>query len=453
MRVPRGSASSVLSLSAGAFVAIALSAAWLPINGAVEARGERQQRALHLTLLGLAADALAQSPALHPAHPGPELDAAMAELRARLGVEDLALLADHAVLSYEVGTDAAALGPPSCDGSRPAWTCADVPGTGLQLAIAAHEPANASEDRRRTIALLVALGAVVSLLVIVGIRWLLSPIERVASGARRIAAGERGVRVDPHAIEEIDQLAHAVNRLAEAVEHREDEINGRIEVVTQLTSMVAHEVRNPLQSIALLAGFARTEADPALRAEVIGQIEAEINVLEGVVKKFLRSSGPVQIVRSPTDMVVVLNQAVRIAEPPAQQRRVSLFVQAPGRLHAEVDGSLIRRAIENLLLNAIEYAGQEPPGQVAVTLDARGGRLRLIVEDDGPGVPSELQSRIFEPYFSNSPGGTGLGLALCRQVMVAHGGGIQVERSPLGGARFTASLPLQPAPPAGEPRG
>jgi signal transduction histidine kinase len=106
--------------------------------------------------------------------------------------------------------------------------------------------------------------------------------------------------------------------------------------------------------------------------------------------------------------------------------------------------------MENLLFNAIEFAGQAPPGQVTATLWSTGGVVQLSVDDDGPGIEPADADRIFQPYFSSRPGGTGLGLALCRQVFEAHGGQIRVEGSPMGGARFLASFPLS-SPPEGEP--
>ena len=96
------------------------------------------------------------------------------------------------------------------------------------------------------------------------------------------------------------------------------------------------------------------------------------------------------------------------------------------------------------MLNAIEHAARDGGGQVTVAL-VPGRRLaRLFVDDDGPGVPLEDRERIFQAYYSAKPGGTGLGLALVKQVIVAHGGTIACLESPIGGARFEATLPLQP---------
>ncbi len=296
--------------------------------------------------------------------------------------------------------------------------------------------------RRRTTSLLLGLSSVAGLVVIFGVRWLLSPVREISDYAAKVASGARGMRVNPRGPEEIAQLARAVNALASSFEAREDDIQGRMAVVKQLSSMVAHEVRNPLQSLSLLSSLARTEPDRDTQEKLLFKIEDEIHVLEGVVQRFLRGSGPLQVSREPVDVVELVKRAAALADPTARARKVSLLVQAPGRLSATLDGSLIRRAMENLLLNAIEFSGRSSGGQVTVSVFPRGKQVMLIVDDDGPGVPPHLRERIFQPYYSSKPGGTGLGLALVKQVVDAHGGTLRCEDSPLRGARFTATLPL-----------
>jgi len=289
-----------------------------------------------------------------------------------------------------------------------------------------------------------ALGVGVGFIVAGGTRWLLSPVEAVSSAAARIASGGRGVRVEPRGPDEIAELARAVNALASSIEAREDEIGGRLEVVTQLSSMVAHEVRNPLQSLSLLCALARTEEDVEHRTALLQKIENEIHVLEGVVQRFLRNSGPLQISTAPVDIVKLVRRAAEVAEPEARSKGVQPLVQVPGRLPGNVDGSLVRRAIENLMLNAIEHAATEGGGHVTAALVPGARAARLYVDDDGPGVAPEDRERIFQAYYSSKAGGTGLGLALVKQVIVAHGGTIACVDSPIGGARFEATLPLQP---------
>ena len=329
------------------------------------------------------------------------------------------------------------------DGNALSAACMALPDGAILLALAGAEyREQVSAARQRTLGLVLGLGSLVGLVVILGMRSLLSPIQKVSDAANRIASGERDVRVEPRGPEEIADLARAINALASAMDSREDEIRTRMVAVNELSSIVAHEVRNPLHSLSLLCELARTEPNPQKRASLIGKIETEIQSLEGVVQRFLRNSGPLRISRQDVDVVEAMKRAAAVAEPTARAKKVRLMVQAPGRLIAYIDGSLVRRSIENLLLNAIEFAAIDPPGHVTANVLTRGGQIVIVVDDDGPGVPPEARERVFQPYHSSKSGGTGLGLALVHKVVLAHGGTIRCEDSPLGGARFVATIPL-----------
>lgn len=370
-------------------------------------------------------------------------------LRAWSGAEEQALglagLAACAARAGQPGSTGTFNGP---DGRAWRATCSPVLGPqGEQLgsAVSLAEPTWLEEQEERgarTRALIVFMGSLVGLGVIFGVRFILSPLREAAEAAERMAAGERGVRVPAPGDPELARVAHALNDLGSALEAREDEIRSRLATMGQLSSMVAHEVRNPLQSLSLLATLARTERDPAEREALLGSIESEIQVLEGVVQRFLRSSGPLQISKVSSDLVEVVNRALGVATPQARAKQVRLEVQAPTRLPMSIDPSLVRRAMENLLLNAVEFSGQEPPGLVKVEIARKGREAVIIVDDNGPGVPPEERDRVFKPYYSSKAGGTGLGLALVKQVFQAHGGAVRCEDSPLRGARFVATLPI-----------
>lgn len=465
-RFPQGSASSVISLAAGAIAASAVAFAWLPLL-TESAQRELANEARQLHTLARIAKAEVER---HPDDPAAQ-DSALDAFRSVAGVDSLWLVDSTGTIQRTVPetarpvadvtqqvamlcqrdsadpgaslndtlsfmTDAAAL--------RAACISLGEPEDNQKLVVLARTGAWAplSDSRRRATALLFGLGAVVALIVIGGIRWLLAPVQEISQAARAIAQGSRSVRVAPRGPEEIAQLARAVNALASSVETREDEIRGRLEVVNEISSMVAHEVRNPLQSLELLTTLARTEPDAATREKLLSTMEQEIRGLEGVVQRVLRSSGPLRIAPAPADLVAIVHRAATMSEPEARRRGVALLVQAPGKLQGKVDGSLVRRAFENLLHNAIEFAAENPPGQVTASLTRHGEGVRMVVDDDGPGVPQAEIGRIFQPYYSSKSGGTGLGLALCKQVFEAHGGSIRYAESPLGGARFIADLPL-----------
>ena len=469
----RASATTLLSLAAGAIAAAAVGAAWVPLTREA-ARREEAVLGDELSVIAALARLQLRPALIDDLNPG-ALQAQIELVREAAGVEYLAVVSIDDGATVASAGDSARRGAPTAlvgdcqalllspsgvQGSGVARiggtlggprllqaACTslpgELPGGHALVVVSTGDYSDAlSASRLRATLLFLGLGLVVGLVVVAATRWLLSPVRVVAQAAGRIARGERGVKVSVRGPEEIAQLWRAVNTLASTFEDREDDIRARLDVVNQLSSMVAHEVRNPLQSLSLLCTLARTEPDEAARNSLLEKIESEIHVLEAVVQRFLRSSGPLQISRSPADLVEVLSMAAEVARADALKRDVTLMLQAPGRLAGRFDGSLVRRALENLILNAIEFAGREPPGQVTVAILPRPGSAVLIVEDDGPGVAPADRSRIFQAYYSSKAGGTGLGLALVKQVFDAHGGSIACETSPLGGARFVATLPL-----------
>jgi len=125
----------------------------------------------------------------------------------------------------------------------------------------------------------------------------------------------------------------------------------------------------------------------------------------------------------------------------AGARRIRWRVEAEPGSVAEADERLLSRALSNLVGNAVEALGSSG-GEIALTSVLAGDRLRVTVEDDGPGVSPEVQARLFEPYFSARSGGTGLGLAIVKKIVEEHGGTISAENRPEGGFRVTLDLPL-----------
>jgi signal transduction histidine kinase len=297
------------------------------------------------------------------------------------------------------------------------------------------------EREKTTRLLFVTLGALAGLVVMFGVLLITHPIQEIATATRRIATGERGVRLEPTGPDEIAQVADAVNALAQSIEIREDEIQARLNVVNQVVGLVAHEVRNPLQSLSFLISVAKRETD-AVRLESLHQkLLDEVHGLEGVVQRLLRDSGPLQISRSLLDIAPIVEQALGIARLQARAANIDVRAHIEGSPRGSVDGSLLRRALENLTLNAVEWARR--PGVVEVRASQVGDELVLLVDDDGPGVAPEQRDEVFRPYYTSKSGGTGLGLHLVRRVFEAHGGGIVCEASPLGGARFRGILSLR----------
>jgi signal transduction histidine kinase len=231
---------------------------------------------------------------------------------------------------------------------------------------------------------------------------------------------------------------------ARAMEAREDAITARIEVVQQMARLVAHEIRNPLQSLELLTSLIANEESLEERRSLARAIQAEIRALDNVGDRVLREgagSGALRLHRSLTSLVPIVDQVIAIQRVKASKRGVQL-VKGHVSSHAVfVDESLMERSLENLVINALQ-AVEDRLGMVQISVVHQADQLSIQVEDNGPGVAPELGESLFNVDVTTKSGGTGLGLALVKGVIEAHGGTIAHTQSSLGGARFIAKIPI-----------
>jgi two-component system sensor histidine kinase PilS (NtrC family) len=225
----------------------------------------------------------------------------------------------------------------------------------------------------------------------------------------------------------------------------------RLEAVAELAASLAHEIKNPLASIrSAVEQLTRPNAGLAIQDRSLLQrlVLTESDRLSRLLSEFLEFSALRRGPAAQVDLAAVVRDAVALVRQQADGVSVGCAgLDQPRVIPGDVD--LLHRAVFNLVLNAVQFAGKG--GQVSVELgpvadsEAPGleGRdpLRLVVSDSGPGVEPESISRIFDPFFTTRPGGTGLGLALVHRAVVAHEGAVFVDRAPSGGAEFSIVLP------------
>ena len=229
----------------------------------------------------------------------------------------------------------------------------------------------------------------------------------------------------------------------------------RLSSLGQLAAGMAHEIRNPLAGIAMTAQVLksrlgeRPDADPYLE-----RIQAEIQRLERIVRSLLEFSRPARPRLAPLDVAASARRVLEDLAGQAAAAGIELVppdAAAPGA--ALADGDQIHQVLLNLVQNALQAC--QPGDRIGIDLEraaAVGGadRLQVRVWDSGPGVLEAARSRLFEPFFTTKAEGTGLGLAVCRQILEEHGGRIQYRPRPAGGAEFCLQLSPIPDPPRSE---
>jgi signal transduction histidine kinase len=261
-------------------------------------------------------------------------------------------------------------------------------------------------------------------------RYASAPVEELADWVGRVERGEPLPRAHHGGAPEFTALRDAVRQLAEALDRvRRQEIErARLTAFRETARSVAHEMRGPLSAARLALRQLPASADAL---DVLRDETARLERMAAEFAEFGRlSQGP----EADVDLAELVERVA--AGAAADGCPVTRSVE-PGltvRGHYEP----LRRAVENLVRNAVAYADA---GGVAVTARRAAGGIELAVRDHGPGVPDDLKDRIFEPYVTTRRDGTGLGLALVRQTVRAHGGSVAVSDPPGGGAQFTITLP------------
>lgn len=300
-----------------------------------------------------------------------------------------------------------------------------------------------------SIGLVLGFGAWVSR----GVAW---PVRRVAEAAGLVAAGDLHVRLPPAGTAEVGALVGAFNTMTRSLELGRDELIAQNELLRaserqkqDLISMVSHEVRTPLSSVlgftALLLEREFTPEEQRRYLEIIDAQARRLAALAGdfLDVKLLEGRG-FTLVRTRLDLTEIVRQQADVffAEPSTHQ--VDL-VLPDDPVIVDGDADRLAQVVGNLCSNALKYA---PAGTVVtIAVDTEGDDAVLHVKDRGQGVPPAERELIFEKFFrgestSTSVAGTGLGLAVARQIAESHGGSLDVVSPDGGGATFVLRLPL-----------
>lgn len=216
----------------------------------------------------------------------------------------------------------------------------------------------------------------------------------------------------------------------------------RLAALGRITSGVAHEVKNPLNAMVLQLEILKAklaENSTAVKPQ-LDTLSSEIRRLDRVVKTFLDFTRPVELRLTETDLEQMLQEVFTLAEPQARQNHVRLKIEKDGPVpRLKVDRDLFKQALLNLVLNGCQ--AMPSGGLLKIRPRKIERRVELEIEDQGVGIPPDVQPRIFTLFFTTKPGGSGVGLAMAYRIIQLHNGSIDFSSEPERGTTFRIVLP------------
>jgi signal transduction histidine kinase len=243
----------------------------------------------------------------------------------------------------------------------------------------------------------------------------------------------------------------------EQIEERE-RLRDRLAALGEMAAAIAHEVKNPLAGIEVLAGLLKRRIPDVPDAQgLLNDIIHEAKMANSIVIEVLEFVRPIRLQRESVSLPRAINEALYMAESLVTRGEVVVSTRLPNSL-PEIDGDAqqLRQLFTNLITNAFEALGGT--GSIAITAAHRPGEpdpvagdgtpvglgaIEIEITDDGPGVPREIRDRIFSPFFTTKPRGSGLGLAIVRKIVDAHDGRIDLRVGTQGGTQFRIHLPVE----------
>jgi signal transduction histidine kinase len=292
------------------------------------------------------------------------------------------------------------------------------------------------------VVLLLVLGAGVILLR--GLqRWLAQPLAKIGHSIAVIGAGNLDHRVPVAAPDELSLIASEINRMSAALGESQARLveSQRLAAVGELSSYVAHNIRNPLAGMRSAAQLGLADADDAQASrKVLHDIIGAVDRLEAWVRQLLVYSAPLDLARVPHDINGMLRDVLALLRPSLDAKRLRLALDLTPELPAlSLDEQHLEQAFAALVSNAVDAC--PAGGRLTVSTRRTDGGIGIVVKDSGGGMPPEVLQKAFQPYFTTKPTGVGLGLVMARRMIEAHGGRIEIASAAGVGTTVTIRLP------------
>jgi two-component system sensor histidine kinase CreC len=281
----------------------------------------------------------------------------------------------------------------------------------------------------------VLIGAGIALFIGAVVYWVLEPLRMLTAYVLAVKRGERPAKPDLRASTDVKLLGSALDEMREELEGRD--------YAATFVQTLTHELKSPLAAIRATSELlAENHMDEAQRRKFVDSLRAETERTEHLIRQLLRLAEVERQkslqTRASVDLSAVVQQAITELTSTAEAKRVRFECSLAGAAIIAGDETLLKRAVMNLLENAIDYSPTS--GVVQVTLARDDGKLRLSIDDQGPGIPEYALPRLFERFYSlkhkqTGRKGSGLGLCFAKETAELHGGSLSLTNREGGGAR------------------
>ena len=309
------------------------------------------------------------------------------------------------------------------------------------------------ELQRQIVSTAMLVGGVGIMVAVLASLWFAArvtrPVVLLAEAARRVAAGDLGAKVEVESSDELGELAAAFNRMTEDLAQQKDRTlqAERVAAWRELARRLAHELKNPLFPLQVTVEnlMRAKQKAPEMFEEVFHEgtatLLAEINNLKTIIGRFSEFSKMPQPQRQPTQVNDVVRSVLRVFHAQLQEKnQVAVRTELADTLpEISADPDLLHRALQNLVLNAIDAMPEG--GELTIRSATLSDGVEISVSDTGSGLTQEECGRLFTPYYTTKQHGTGLGLAIVQSVVSDHGGKISVESTKEKGTTFRIELP------------
>lgn len=309
--------------------------------------------------------------------------------------------------------------------------------------------ARAANVQQWVIAILLTSTLVGATLCIVGLvllrRWVIGPVSDLRTATGQIGRGNLQYQVTPRYSDELGRLGEELNQMSARLLELQGQLleQERLAAASETLTRLQEKLRAPLEEIRGLAGSILRDAgaDQDL-ADCQQRILATVDRFENWLNLLRDSLSPQSLRREPVRPCDLLDDVVKALRPLLDRTGVDVRVRVdPGLELIRVDRLHFPQAIVALVTNAVEASSAGQVVHIEAGPSDVKGRWCLSVADAGPGIPAELQARIFQPFFTTKIQGNGIGLAMALKVVKLHGGTLEVESKQDQGSRFTATIP------------